>query len=67
MGNENMNVAEMAPLATIKDVSKLLSVSVITVRRLVATGELRCVRLSKGGPLRFDMADVQKFIASHKQ
>jgi excisionase family DNA binding protein len=61
-----MNAAEMIPLATIKDVSALLAVSVITVRRLVATGDLRCVRLSKGGPLRFDLADVQKFIASHK-
>ena len=61
-----MHSAEMTPLATIKDVSALLAVSVITVRRLVATGELRCVRLSKGGPLRFDLADVQKFIASHK-
>jgi excisionase family DNA binding protein len=57
---------EMTPLATIKDVSKLLSVSVITVRRLVSAGELRCVRLSAGGPLRFDLADVQKFIAAHK-
>jgi excisionase family DNA binding protein len=61
-----MHSPEMTPLATIKDVSALLAVSVITVRRLVATGELRCVRLSKGGPLRFDLADVQKFIASHK-
>ena len=61
-----MNAAQMTPLVTIKDVSALLAVSVITVRRLVATGELCCVRLSKGGPLRFDMADVQKFVASRK-
>jgi excisionase family DNA binding protein len=61
-----MNASGMTPLATIKDVSALLAVSVLTVRRLVAAGELRCVRLSKGGPLRFDLADVQKFIASHK-
>jgi len=61
-----MSAAGMAPLLTIKDLSALLAVSVITVRRLVATGELRCVRLSKGGPLRFDLVDVQKFIASHK-
>ena len=58
---------ELTPLATIKDVSKLLSVSVITVRRLVSDGELRCVRLRAGGPLRFDMADVQRFIAAHKE
>jgi excisionase family DNA binding protein len=57
---------EMTPLATIKDVSKLLSVSVITVRRLVSAGDLRCVRLNAGGPLRFDLTDVQKFIASRK-
>jgi excisionase family DNA binding protein len=62
-----MNAAEMTPLATIKDVSKLLSVSVITVRRLVSAGELTCVRLTKGGPMRFDMRDVEKFVTSHKQ
>jgi len=58
---------ELTPLATIRDVSKILSVSIITVRRLVSAGELRCVRLRAGGPLRFDLADVQRFIAAHKE
>jgi excisionase family DNA binding protein len=62
-----MNAAEMTPLVGIAEVARLLSVSKITIRRLVSGGELRCVRLSAGGPLRFDVADVQKFIASHKQ
>lgn len=56
----------MTPLITIKDVSQLLSVSVITVRRLVATGELACIRLTKGGPMRFDVRDIEKFVEQRK-
>lgn len=57
----------MTPLLTIAEVSKLLAVSVITVRRKVGAGELPCVRLTKGGPMRFDMRDVEKFVTSHKE
>ncbi len=57
----------MTPLMTIKDVSQLLSVSVITVRRMVSSGELPCIRLTKGGPMRFDVRDVEKFVAQHKE
>ncbi len=62
-----MTTAEMTPLIGIAEVARLLAVSKITIRRLVSAGELRCVRLSTGGPLRFDVADIQKFIVSHKQ
>ena len=62
-----MNAAEMTPLVGIAEVARLLAVSKITIRRLVSAGELRCVRLNAGGPLRFDLADVQRFIASKKQ
>ena len=41
----------MTPLLSIAEVSRLLAVSKITVRRLVNGGELPCIRLSKGGPL----------------
>jgi excisionase family DNA binding protein len=62
-----MRTAEMTPLIGIAEVARLLAVSKITIRRLVSAGALRCVRLRAGGPLRFDVADIQKFIAAHKQ
>jgi excisionase family DNA binding protein len=54
------------PLIDIAEVARLLSVSKITVRRLVSRQELPCIRLSEGGPMRFDVRDVEKFIAEHK-
>jgi len=57
----------MSPLLGISDVAKLLNVSVITVRRKVSTGELPCIRLTKGGPMRFDLRDVEKFVEQHKE
>jgi excisionase family DNA binding protein len=56
----------MSPLLSIGEVSKLLSVSKITIRRKVSAGELPCVRLTKGGPLRFTLADIEKFIQQHR-
>ena len=56
----------MTPLIGINEVARLLSVSKITIRRKVSAGELPCVRLSKGGPLRFDLRDIERFIAEHK-
>jgi excisionase family DNA binding protein len=41
-------------------------VSKITIRRKVSTGELPCIRLTKGGPMRFDLRDVEKFIEQHR-
>ena len=56
----------MTPLIGIADVAKLLAVSTITIRRKVNTGELPCIRLTKGGPMRFDMRDIERFIEKHK-
>jgi excisionase family DNA binding protein len=56
----------MTPLIGIAEVARLLNVSKITVRRKVSSGELPCIRLSKGGPLRFDPKDLEKFIAEHR-
>jgi excisionase family DNA binding protein len=57
----------MTPLIGIADVAKLLAVSTITIRRKVSMGELPCIRLTKGGPMRFDVRDVERFIQTHKE
>ncbi len=56
----------MTPLLGISEVAKLLAVSKITIRRKVSAGELPCVRLTKGGPLRFTLADIERFIQQHR-
>jgi excisionase family DNA binding protein len=56
----------MNPLLGIGDVAKLLNVSKITIRRKVSAGELPCVRLTKGGPMRFDVRDVERFVEKCK-
>lgn len=56
----------MSPLIGISDVAKLLNVSKITIRRKVSAGELPCVRLTKGGPMRFDVRDVERFVEKCK-
>jgi len=56
----------MTPLLGIGDVAKLLNVSKITIRRKVSAGELPCVRLTKGGPMRFDVRDVERFVEKCK-
>jgi len=57
----------MTPLIGIADVAKLLAVSTITIRRKVSIGELPCIRLTKGGPMRFGVRDVERFIQAHKE
>ncbi len=56
----------LTPLVDIAETARLLSVSKMTVRRKVSSGELPVVRLTKGGPMRFDLRDIEKFIAEHK-
>jgi excisionase family DNA binding protein len=56
----------MTPLIGIAEAARLLAVSKITIRRKVSAGELPCVRLSKGGPLRFDLRDIERFIEKCK-
>jgi excisionase family DNA binding protein len=57
----------VTPLIDIDEAARLLAVSKITIRRKVGTGELPVIRLTKGGPYRFDLRDIEKFIAAHKQ
>ena len=56
----------MTALISIDEVARLLSVSKITIRRKVSAGELPCIRMTKGGPMRFDLRDVEKFVEQHK-
>ena len=56
----------LRPLIDIAEVARLLGVSKITIRRKVACRELPCIRLTGGGPMRFDPRDIEKFIAEHK-
>lgn len=57
----------MTPLIGIADPARLLAVSKITIRRKVSYGELPCVRLTKGGPMRFDLRDIETFVAEHRE
>ncbi len=53
----------LARLLTTREVGELLSVSERTVRRLTHRG-LRSIRL--GGVVRFDPADVRRFLAARR-
>ncbi len=53
------------PLLTIGEVAQTLRVSRRTIRRLIATRALPCVRV--GGQLRFDPADVVRFVTARKE
>lgn len=57
----------MTPLLGIAEVARLLNVSRITIRRKVAAGELPVIRLSRNGPMRFDVRDIEKFVETHKE
>lgn len=57
----------MTPLIGIADPARLLAVSKITIRRKVSYGELPCVRLTKGRPMRFDLRDIETFVAEHRE
>jgi excisionase family DNA binding protein len=55
----------MTPLLDPRDVSKLLRVSLSTVRRLTAAGDLPYVRVSDRRP-RYRASDITAFIAIRK-
>jgi len=57
----------MNPLMDIGEVARILGVSKITIRRKVSAGELPCIRLTRGGPMRFDPRDLERFIQTHKE
>ncbi|MBI5836500.1 MAG: helix-turn-helix domain-containing protein [Candidatus Eisenbacteria bacterium] len=52
-------------LLTIPEIADLLQLSGRTIRRLVASRRLPCVRL--GRQLRFDPADVVRFVTARKE
>ena len=52
-------------LLTLAEVAGFLRVSPKTVRRLVASGRLRCVRL--GRVLRFQLADLFRFVEARRE
>jgi excisionase family DNA binding protein len=56
----------MTPLIGIAEAARLLACSTSTIRRKVACGELPCIRLTKGGRMRFDLRDIEKFVEKHK-
>jgi hypothetical protein len=53
-------------LYLIKEVAVMLGCSVERCRELVAAGQLRPVRLSRQGYLRFDIHDIEALISGHK-
>ena len=53
-----MASASIPRLLTARECADHLGVSIWTVRRLVAVGRLRAVRLTTTAPLRFDPSDV---------
>lgn len=55
----------MQSLLTVREVASYLNVSPRTVRRLVASRQLRCVRF--GRALRFEQADVVRFVTGRKE
>ena len=55
----------LAPLLTIRQVARHLAVSEHTVRRLVHTGQLPCVRV--GVQIRFQARDLLRWISARKE
>jgi len=52
-------------LLTVRQVAAYLSVSERTVRRLIATGQLRCIRI--GRLTRIDPGDVSRWLSARKE
>jgi excisionase family DNA binding protein len=63
-GRRNGNGA-VEHLLTLLDVAECLGVSPRTIRRLVNGHRITCVRI--GRTLRFDPADVSRFVAARKE
>jgi len=52
-------------LLTVRQVAALWGVSEKTVRRLIATGRLRCIRI--GRLIRIDPGDVSRWLSARKE
>ena len=52
-------------LLTVREFARFLGASEKTVRRLIASGQLRCVRF--GRAVRIDPGDVSRWLSAHKE
>jgi excisionase family DNA binding protein len=57
-------VRKLEPLLTVTEAAEILNTSPKTVRRRVAEGELRAIKI--GGVLRIDPVDLEDFIRDHR-
>lgn len=64
-GRRNAVEGPVESLLTLLDVADCLGVSPRTIRRLVQGHRITCVRI--GRALRFDPADVSRFVAARKE
>ena len=53
------------PLLTLQELSDVLRLHPRTIRRMVAAGRIPCVRLARA--IRFDAADVARWLAARKE
>ncbi|MDP9256411.1 MAG: helix-turn-helix domain-containing protein [Actinomycetota bacterium] len=58
---------EQPSLLTVRQVAQRLQVSPLSVRRQIASGRLRGVKLGDAGsaPLRIDPAELERYLARH--
>lgn len=62
---QGVPASELAPLLTLREVATFLRVSERTVRRLIATGELPCLRVGAG--LRFSHRALMAWVSAHER
>jgi len=55
----------LPPLLTLPDLAAVLRIHERTIRRMVATRRMPCVRI--GRTIRFDAADVARWLAARKE
>ena len=54
-------------ICTIQGAAKVLGVSVVTVRRAVKTGGLRCTRIVPGGAMSFTVYELSRFVVESRR
>lgn len=64
-GGPNAGVRPGDGLLTVRQVAAYLGVSERTVRRLIATGQLRCIHI--GRLTRIDPGDVSRWVSARKE
>jgi excisionase family DNA binding protein len=61
VGEQPASVSKIAPLLTVRDVAKALSISESATRRMMASGELKTVRIGKGS-IRMTVKQLNDYI-----